>query len=178
VVKPPKEVLDNIDKIRRRFLWAGDKALSGGKCKVNCTRTTLPKEYSSLGVFDLNKFATTLRVRWLWQEWTSPDKTWIDMEVPCTENDKLLFAACTTITLGDGQRAAFWNSAWLTGQRPKDLAQVLFAKTRCKKRTVVEALQGNTWIRDLNLREGFTTAHLLQLVNLWLLVLPTQPQQE
>jgi hypothetical protein len=30
-----KEVLDDIDKIRRHFLWAGDKALSGGKCKVN-----------------------------------------------------------------------------------------------------------------------------------------------
>jgi hypothetical protein len=37
-----KEVLDDIDKIRRHFLWAGDKALSAAhtaltplKCKVN-----------------------------------------------------------------------------------------------------------------------------------------------
>jgi hypothetical protein len=63
VIKPPKEVPDDIDKFRRRFLWAEDKAFSGGKCKVNWTRTTLPKEYGGLGVLDLNKFATALRVR-------------------------------------------------------------------------------------------------------------------
>jgi hypothetical protein len=91
---------------------------------------------------------------------------------------KLLFAACTTITLGNGQNTAFWNSAWLAGQRPKDLAPLLFAKTRRKKRTVAEALQGGSWIGDLKLREGFTTAHLLQLVNLWLLVSPTQLQHD
>jgi hypothetical protein len=140
VVKPPKEVLDDIDKIRRCFLWVGDKALSGGKCKVNWTSTTLPNEYGGLGVLNLNKFATALRVRWLCHEWTSPDKTWVGMEVPCTEKDKLLFAACTMITLGDGQKAAFWNSACLTGQRLKDLTLLLFAKTRRKKRTVAEAL--------------------------------------
>jgi hypothetical protein len=43
VVKPPNEVLDDIDKLRRRFLWAGDKALSGGKCKVNWTKTSPQK---------------------------------------------------------------------------------------------------------------------------------------
>jgi hypothetical protein len=59
-----KEVLDGIYKIRRRFLWAGDKALSGAKCKVNRIRPTLPKEYGGLGVLDLNKFATTPRIRW------------------------------------------------------------------------------------------------------------------
>jgi hypothetical protein len=35
VIKPPMEVLDDIDKLRIRSLWAGDKALTGGKCKVN-----------------------------------------------------------------------------------------------------------------------------------------------
>jgi hypothetical protein len=100
------------------------------------------------------------------------------MEVPCTEKDKLLFAACTTITLGNGQKTAFWNSAWLVGQQPKDLAPLLFAKTRRKKHIVAEALQGSSWIRDLKIREGFTTAHLLQLVNLWLLVSSTQLQHD
>jgi hypothetical protein len=37
VINPPKEVLLEIDKICRRFLWAGDKAISWGKCKVNWT---------------------------------------------------------------------------------------------------------------------------------------------
>jgi hypothetical protein len=60
VIKLSKEVLDEIDKIRRRFLWAGDKVISGGKCKINWVRTTLPKEYDGLGILDLNKFATAL----------------------------------------------------------------------------------------------------------------------
>jgi hypothetical protein len=100
------------------------------------------------------------------------------MEVPCTEKDKLLFVACTTTALGDGQKTTFLNSTLLTRQRPKDLAPLLFAKTQHKMGTIAEALQGNTWIRDLNLREGFTTTHLLHLVNLWLLVSPTQLHHE
>jgi hypothetical protein len=68
VVKPPKEVFKDIDKIRRRFLWAGDKALTGGKCKVNWTKTTLPRDLGGLGLLNLEKFARALRLKWLWQE--------------------------------------------------------------------------------------------------------------
>jgi hypothetical protein len=31
VIKPPQEVMDDIDKLRRRFLWVGDKVILGGK---------------------------------------------------------------------------------------------------------------------------------------------------
>lgn len=51
-LKPPKEVIEDIDKYRKCFLWAGDKELTGGKCKVNWTRTTLAKENGGLGVLD------------------------------------------------------------------------------------------------------------------------------
>jgi hypothetical protein len=122
VINPPKEVLLEIDKIHRRFLWAGDKAISWGKCKVNWTRTT-----------NLNKLATALRLRWLWHEWASPDKPWVGMEVPCTNDERRLFASCTTITLGDGTKANFGNFAWLHGQRPQDIAPLLFDSTRRKK---------------------------------------------
>ena len=30
----PKKFIKEIDKSRRRFLWAGDEEISGGKCKV------------------------------------------------------------------------------------------------------------------------------------------------
>jgi hypothetical protein len=65
VIKPPQEVMDDIDKLRRCFLWAGDKASSWGKCKVNWIRTTLPKDCGGLGVLDLNKFAIALHLSWL-----------------------------------------------------------------------------------------------------------------
>jgi hypothetical protein len=92
VIKPPKEVLHELDTIRKRFLWAGDKAISGTKCKVNRTKMTLPKELGGLGVLHLEKFARALRLRWLWQEWACPHKAWAGMKVPCDDNDRRLFA--------------------------------------------------------------------------------------
>jgi hypothetical protein len=34
VLKPPKKFYKDLEKLRR-FLWAGDKQIHGGKCKVN-----------------------------------------------------------------------------------------------------------------------------------------------
>jgi hypothetical protein len=107
VIKAPQEVMDDIDKLRRCFLWAGDKKVFGGKCKVNWIITTLPKDCGGSGVLDLNKFAMALRLRWLWHEWSSPKKAWVGTEVPCTEKDRLLFAACTSIKLGNGHKTSF-----------------------------------------------------------------------
>lgn len=39
IIRPTEE----IGIIQKRFLWAGDSATTGGKCKVNWARTTLPK---------------------------------------------------------------------------------------------------------------------------------------
>jgi hypothetical protein len=61
------------------------------------------KEHGGLGILDLNKLATALRLRWLWHEWVSPEKAWAGTETPYNEKDRLLFAACTSITLGDDQ---------------------------------------------------------------------------
>jgi hypothetical protein len=119
ILKPSKETLDEINKLQRRFLWAGDKVISGGKCKINWTKTTLPKELGGLGILNLEKFARSSRLRWLWQEWVSPGKAWFGTEVPCDGTDWLLFADCTTITLGSGLRTSFWLSGWVQGRRPK-----------------------------------------------------------
>jgi hypothetical protein len=54
------EVIDDIDKLRRHFLWVGDKALTGGKCKVKWTKTSLPKEFGSLNILNLNRFTSAL----------------------------------------------------------------------------------------------------------------------
>jgi hypothetical protein len=178
VIKPTKGTLKDLDKIRRRFLWAGDGNISGGKCKVNWTRTTLPKKLGGLGILDLHKFSRALRLRWLWLQWTSPDKTWAGTQVPCDDTDNLLFANCTQITLGNGKKASFWGSGWLQGKRPRDIAPLLFAKTMRKKRTVCSAMEDNNWVRDLNLRNGLTTELLTEFVALWNLVATTAPLQD
>jgi hypothetical protein len=74
---PSKEILKDLEKLRRRFLWAGDKQLTDGKCKVNWIRNCLPKESGGLGIPNLEKFARALRLRWLWHQWVSSDKPWV-----------------------------------------------------------------------------------------------------
>jgi hypothetical protein len=82
------------------------------------------------------------------------------------------------ITLGDGKRTSFWSSGWIQGRRPRDIAPLLYAKTKKKKQMVAEALQNYTWIRDLDYRTGFTTAHLPQFITLWHLVIVVELQHE
>ena len=156
----PKKVLEDLDKFRKRFLWAGGEALTGGKCKVNWPTVNRPKDLGGLGVLDLEKFATALRLRWVWQEWMEPNKPWVGLGTPCNDKDKLLFAAVTTIKIGNGAKASFWHSAWIQGRRPKDIAPAIFNISKHKNRTVQEALTNNAWVRDINLAAQLSVTHL------------------
>ncbi|WVZ79028.1 hypothetical protein U9M48_026656 [Paspalum notatum var. saurae] len=40
----PKKVLEEFDKLRKRFLWAGNENLTGGKCKVNWPTVSRPQD--------------------------------------------------------------------------------------------------------------------------------------
>ena len=103
----PAEVRKKIDSLRRAYLWAGCDKVSGGKCKVNWELVCKPKIFGGLGVLNLEKFATALRLRWLWFEWADPPKTWMGMETPCSNSDRDLFSASTIVTIGDGKKAKF-----------------------------------------------------------------------
>jgi hypothetical protein len=41
---------------------------------------------------------------------------WVGLDMPCDEIDRDLFAASTEITMGDGNMARFWSSAWIDGR--------------------------------------------------------------
>ncbi|WVZ95330.1 hypothetical protein U9M48_041112 [Paspalum notatum var. saurae] len=120
--KAPAGVLELIDLKRRQFLWSGIERPTGGKCKVNWFRSARPKALGGLGILNIVSFARALHLRWLWQAWARQDRPGPDGDGPCTETDKLFFAAATSIHVGDGKLASFWDTAWLRGLRPRDFA--------------------------------------------------------
>ena len=114
-IKAPKQLTEDIDKIRRRFLWAGDMELTGGKCKVAWTTVARPVEYGGLSIIDLDRFSRALRLRWLWFSWTNPEWAWHGTELPVDSEDLALFSAATRVTVRNGQKASFWHSSWIDG---------------------------------------------------------------
>jgi hypothetical protein len=85
-----------------------------------------PKQFGGLGILDLDLFSRALRSRWLWFQWTSPDRPWVGIEPPVNAVDKQLFRVSTIVTVGDGTKASFWQSSWMNEQAPMDVFPDLF----------------------------------------------------
>ena len=120
-LKAPKQHFQEIDIALRWFLWAGDSELTSGKCKVAWTLVAWPTEFGGLGILDLERFSRALRLRWLWFNWTNPERPWNGTELPVGSVDISLFNAATTVTVHNGRKASFWLSSWLNGQAPSKL---------------------------------------------------------
>jgi hypothetical protein len=147
-----KWAIKRIYKIRRNFLWHGSEDPRRRNCQVNWRRILRPKRLGGLRILDLKKFNTALRLRWKWRRWTVPSKPWTCLTVPMSAVEKALFRACTHISVGNGNRTRFWNDRWLRGQRPRDIASLLYRLAWQKNLTVAQALmEGN---RSLDCR-GF-----------------------
>jgi hypothetical protein len=125
-----------IDKIRRGFLWTGSEQAQGGHCLVNWKRVCRPKNMGGLGITNLELFGRSLRLRWLWQEWTAVNKPWQGSSLLCDETDKQLFRVSTTITLGNGNKSKFWHDRWLNGSPLKELYPSLYQLATRKNRSV------------------------------------------
>jgi hypothetical protein len=167
VLEVPMEVLMKIDSIRRAYLWAACDKVTGGKCKVNWELVCKPTEYGGLGILNLSKFASALRLRWLWNEWNDNPKPWVGLGTPCSTLDKDLFAAATTVNVGDGKRASFWEDSWLEGVRPRDVAPLIFGLSKKRKCTVSKALENDFWVSQINIQDGLHVDHIAQFNRLW-----------
>jgi hypothetical protein len=143
----------------------GEKNVTGGHCLVRWEKVKRPKNLGGLGILDLECFSRALRLRWLWFEWVEPDRPWVGTELPCSELDHQLFRACTVVTIGDGKQASFWNSSWLDGRAPRDIAPNLFKLAWRKKNTVAIDLRNHQWTRGL--WQMSTADQIAEFIFLW-----------
>jgi hypothetical protein len=84
-----------------------------------------------------------------------------------------LFRASTKITLGDGNKALFWQDNWTGKGRLRDIAPELYKIATRKKRLVAKELANGNWITAVSrlnsvdqLRDFILVASLLANVNL------------
>jgi hypothetical protein len=132
---------------------------------VQWAKVKRPKALGGLGMLDFERFSRALRLRWLWFQWTDPTRSWVGTDVTCGEDDKQLFRASTCVTVGNGVVARFWESPWLQGRAPRDIAPNLFRLAWRKNQSVQEDLQDDRWTRGL---WRMTTAkEMAKLVLLW-----------
>jgi hypothetical protein len=160
-----KWAMRKIDKIRRNFLWQGSEEARWEHCMVNWRRVQCPKKMGGLGILDLSRFNTALRLQWQWYKWKDCNKPWATMHIATTDMEEALFCACTSITVGNGESISFWHNRWLAGQSPKKIAPNLFRLAAQKNLTVAQGCRNHTWMRGLQRIEN--SEEINKFVQLW-----------
>lgn len=89
------------------------------------------------------RLSRVLRLRWFWFQWKHEERPWVGLDIPCDNSDKEFFHASTVVTVGNSKKANFWHSAWVNGSSPKNLAPLLFKKSKRKIFTVYRGLRDN-----------------------------------
>jgi hypothetical protein len=102
-----------------------------------------------LGIKNIDKFSKALRLKWLCHKWDPKERHWKKLLKSHDEPVKALFFCSTYMLVGNGRNTPFWESKWLHGTAPKDIAPGLFRLTRYKNRNVAVELRNGNWIRSL-----------------------------
>jgi hypothetical protein len=92
-----------------------------------------PKKYGGIGTLDLAKFASALRMRWLWHEWNDEAKPWIGLGNPCTIQDHELFATAAKISIGYRKKALFLGGYLARWNAPRDIAPLIFQSLQAEE---------------------------------------------
>lgn len=66
-LKLPKGVINQIDRVRRSFLWRGNETCRGINCLVNWPTVCALKKNGGMGILDLEVQNDALLTKWLWK---------------------------------------------------------------------------------------------------------------
>jgi hypothetical protein len=164
-----------MEKIARGFVWKGDDSelASSSHSLINWDTVCRSKKLGGLGLLNLESFGRAMRLRWPWLQWTDPGRPWVGSKLPCDDKDMSLFYASTKITLGDGNKALFWQDNWTRKGRLCDIAPDLYKIASRKKCLVSKELDNNRWISSISglntveeLRDSIMVANIVDSVTL------------
>jgi hypothetical protein len=121
-------------------------------------------------------------MRWLWLSRTDDSRAWSGLDLQFSADERALFFASTTMKVGNGRKALFWEDRWINGQAVCEITPLLYTcipKRRRKLRTVHNGIQGNSWALDI---QGVLGIHEVgQYLQLWQKIqnttLNTQPDE-
>lgn len=145
VLCDPKKFFKDTDKARRHFLWAQEKELTSGGCKVNWPNVCSLVDCAGLGIHNLGRINQASRLRWLWLAWRHLKRAWLIKEPPHDDVDRALFASATTDSNEEGNTAKFWNPAWLGATPLCTIFPNLYKHIRTKNATWSAALLRHAW---------------------------------
>jgi hypothetical protein len=148
----PKWVIKSIDKIRRGFLWKGQKNVVGGHCLVGWERVCRPLDLGGLRIHNLEFLGRSLTLRWLWKKKTMTDGHWKELQLQVHLCAAALFAGSVVMVVGSGANTLFWTDRWIQGQSIAFLAPSLVAavpRRTVAKCSVQEALSNFQWVHDI-----------------------------
>lgn len=143
--------VQQIDKRRRAFIWAGTETCDGGKCRLAWPAVCRPTDLGGLGVIDLRLFGYALRLRWEWLSRAEPDRCWTTLPSRPEHCVAAMLEASLSAQVGDGASVKLWTDNWATVGPLYRFAPAVFAATSRsgRKRTLRQALSNNRWARDI-----------------------------
>lgn len=140
-----------------------------------------PKWADGLGIPNLKWLNVAMQARWPWLKRTDPSRPWAEFDIVVPEESTQLYRATTWTTVGNGNKALFWEDRWLQGRRVEEVAPNIYTRVRQPIRatcTIHQGLSNGTWALDIGPK--VTEQMLLEYFWLWdlLTVIRLEPDIE
>ena len=113
----PPWAFKDIDKIRRAFLWRGQKEAKGGHCLIARPKVCRSQELGGLGIADLKALSIALKARWSWLKRSEPNKPWANLPIQVSREVAGLISMAIITKVVNGSNTLFWEDKWLDGKR-------------------------------------------------------------
>uniref|UniRef100_A0A8I6WDL2 Reverse transcriptase zinc-binding domain-containing protein n=1 Tax=Hordeum vulgare subsp. vulgare TaxID=112509 RepID=A0A8I6WDL2_HORVV len=129
-------------------------------------RECVYRRSGGLGILNLKWFGSDLHCRWPWLRWDPEEIPWRMLPNDQEGEVTAIFSAATSVCLGDGERAKFWTDNWLPeGGSIATMSPSLLSFVKKPSRTVRDALQNRSWVRDIS--RGDSVLAIAQYLTVW-----------